>query len=183
LQWEGLKVGGSICIDIYFPHQVIEPQIQAGAELILAPSMTPAGAFLETCAVSCGVPFVLAYSPWSRILDRDGRELAAGGYRSETLRAGYGEPLQQAIINFNAVSLFADFNQQKLTDVQKHYGVKVRVRFDQHNCIFLLESRSPDLSIHEVMREFGLVSRRDYFAHLGPESSARQPMKVETYQG
>jgi hypothetical protein len=145
--------------------------------------MTPAGAFLESCAVSCGVPFVLAYSPWSRILDRDGRELAAGGFRSETLRAGYGEPLQQATLNFNAVSLFADFNQQKIQDVQKHYVDKVRVRFDQPNCVFMLESRSAELSIHEVMREFGLVSRRDYFAQLDPDSSAQQSLKVETRKG
>jgi hypothetical protein len=183
LRWEGITLGGSICIDIYFPHQVIEPQINAGAQLIVAPSMTPAGAFLESCAVSCGVPFVLAYSPWSRILDRDGRELAAGGFRSETLRAGYGVPLQQATINFNAVSLFADFNQQKIKAVQRHYGDKVRVRFNQPNCIFMLESRSPDLAINEVMREFGLVSRRDYFAQLDPDKAAQQPLNNETHHG
>lgn len=172
LQWEGLKLGGAICIDIYFPHQVIEPQIQAGADLFIVPSMTPAGALLDSCAVSYGVPFVLAYSPWSRILDRDGKELAAGGYRSETLRAGYGTPLQQATINFDAVSLFADFNQEKIKDVRRHYGDKVRVRFDQPNCIFVLESRTADLSIKDVMRDFGLISRRDYFAQLDPENAA-----------
>jgi hypothetical protein len=135
--------------------------------------MTPAGAFLDTCAVMYGVPFVLAYSPWSRILDRDGRELAAGGLRSETMRAGYSAPLQQATINFDAVSLFADFNQEKIQDIQRHYGGKVRVRFDQSNCIFFLESRTASLSIKEVMQEFGLVSRRDYFAQLDPENTVR----------
>jgi hypothetical protein len=137
--------------------------------------------------VRYGVPFVLAYSPWSRILDRDGKELAAGGLRSETLRAGYGLPLQQATINFDAVSLFADFNQEKIKNVQRHYGEKVRIRFDQLNCLFVLESRSADLSIDNVMREFGLVSRRDYFAQLDPESvaarSVRKLPKDETHGG
>ena len=88
--------------------------------------MTPGGALLQAHAVTYGVPFILAYSPWSRILDRDGFELAAGGYRSETLRAGFGLPIVQATINFDAVTLFADFNQEKLADVTKHYGAKVR---------------------------------------------------------
>lgn len=171
LLWEGLTVGGGICIDVYFPHSVFAPQMEAGADLFVIPSMTPAGAFLDTCAVLYGVPFVLAYSPWSRILDRDGKELAAGGFRSETLRAGLGAPLQQATINFNAVSLFADFNGEKIEAVQRHYGPKVCVRFDQSNCLFFVESRSVDLSIGEIMREFGLVSRRDYFAQLDPEAS------------
>ena len=169
--WEGLMVGGAICIDVYFPHHVFEQQMEMGADLFVIPSMTPAGTSLDYCAVTYGVPFVLAYSPWSRILDRDGKELAAGGFRSETLRAGFGMPLQQARINFNAVSLFTDFNQEKLQDVQRHYGDKVRIRFDQPNCLFVLESRSADLSVDEIMRQFGLVSRRDYFAQLDPEAA------------
>ena len=187
LQWEGLTVGGAICIDVYFPHHVIEPQMMAGADLFIVPSMTPAGALLDSCAVCYGVPFVLAYSPWSRILDRDGKELVAGGLRSETLRAGYGMPLQQATINFDAVSLFADFNQEKVRDVQRRYGDEVRFRFDQSNCLFVLESRSADLSVGDIMREFGLISRRDYFAQLDPENtsadSARQLVNNEAHGG
>jgi hypothetical protein len=171
IAWEGLRIGGGICIDAYFPCRVFEPQMEAGADLFVLPSMTPVGTFLDTCAITYGVPFVLAYSPWSRILDRDAKELAAGGFRSETLRAGYGSPVQQATLNFDAVSLFADFNQEKLRDVQRHYGHKVRVRFDQSSCVFVLESRSADLNVGEIMSQFGLVSRRQYFAQLDPQSS------------
>lgn len=175
VRWEGLSFGGGICVDLYYPHAVFDPQAAAGVDAFLLPSMTPAGSLLEAYAVTYAVPFVLAYSAWSRILDRDGRELAAGGYRSETLRAGFGSPIQQATINFDAVTLFADFNQSKIADVQRHYGAKVRVRFDQPNCNFLLESRSPDLSVTEIMREFGLVSRREYFAQLGPLPGLNRP--------
>ena len=164
--WEGLRLGGGICIDVYFPHHVFAPQVEAGVDLFIIPSMTPGGNLLDSSALTFGIPFIFAYSPWSRILDRDARELAAGGYRSETLRAGFGTPLQQATINFNAVTLFPDFNQDKLRDVQRHYGNKVRLRFDQSNCVFLLEARSPGLSIGEIMRQFELVSRRDYLASL-----------------
>ena len=171
--WEGLRMGGGICIDVYFPDRVFAPQAEAGVDLFIVPSMTPGGNLLDSSALTFGVPFVLAYSPWSRILDRDARELAAGGYRSETLRAGFGTPLQQATINFDAVTLFPDFNQAKLRDVQRHYGNKVRVLFDQSNCVFLLEARSADLSIAEIMHEFELVSRRDYLASLIAASTDR----------
>jgi hypothetical protein len=173
IRWEGLRIGGGICIDVYYPHVVFDPQIESGADLFVIPSFTPAGSLLDSWAVIYGVPFVLAYSPWSRILDRDGTELAAGGYRSETLRYGFGSPVLLATVNFDAVTLFADHNQEKLNDVQRHYGRNVRIRFNQPNCLFTLESRSADLSVEEVMRQFGLVSRRDYFAQRDPYALKR----------
>ncbi len=181
--WEGLRVGGGICIDVYFPHHVFAPQAEAGVDLFIIPSMTPGGSLLDSSALTFGVPFVFAYSAWSRILDRDARELAGGGYRSETLRAGFGMPMQQATINFNAVTLFPDFNQDKLHDVQRHYGSRVRTRFDQSNCVFLLESRSADLSIDEVMLQFGLVSRRDYLASLLAASEDRSAAPGKLLKG
>ena len=81
---------------------------------------------------------------------------------------GFGSPVLLATINFDAVTLFADHNQEKMRDVARHYGRDVRIRFNQHNCLFTLESRSADLSVDEVMRQFGLVSRRDYFAQNDP---------------
>lgn len=171
--WEGLKLGGAICIDVYYPHIVFDPQIESGADLFVIPSLTPAGSLLDAHAVVYGVPFVLTYSPWSRILDRDGTQLAAGGYRSETLRFGFGSPVQMATINFDAVTLFADHNQNKMVDVARHYGRDVRIRFNQHNCIFTLESRSADLAVDDIMRQFGLISRRDHFAQQDPGASSK----------
>jgi hypothetical protein len=169
IHWEGLKIGGAVCFDVYYPQFVFDPQVASGADLFVIPSLTPAGSVLDFCALTYGVPFVLAYSAWSRILDRDGTELAAGGYRSETLRFGFGSPVLQATINFDAVTLFADYNQEKMRDVQRHYGQKVRIRFNQPNCLFTLESRSADLSVDEVIQQFGLISRRDYFAQHKPK--------------
>ena len=170
IRWEGLTMGGAICFDVYYPHAVFDPQIESGADFFVIPSFTPAGSLLDYCALIYGVPFVLAYSPWSRILDRDATELAAGGYRSETLSFGFGSPVLLVTVNFDAVTLFADHNQEKMRDVERHYGRDVRVRFNQPNCLFTMESRSADLSVKEVMRQFGLVSRRDYFSRHDPEA-------------
>lgn len=175
--WEGLRVGGAICVDLYYPQVVFDPQVESGADLFVIPSLTPAGPVLDYCAVTYGVPFVLAYSPWSRVLDRNGSELAAGGYRSESLRFGFGLPIFTATINFDAVTLFADHNQEKMRDVARHYGSKVRIRFNQSSCLFTLESRSADLSVQEIMRQFGLISRRDHFAKQDP--AARRASTVD----
>ena len=86
------NVGGAVCFDVFYPYAVFDPQLDAGADLFLIPSLTPAGGLLDYYALVYGVPFVLSYSAWSRILDRDGTELAAGGYRSETLRFNFGSP-------------------------------------------------------------------------------------------
>jgi hypothetical protein len=169
IRWEGLTIGGAICFDVYYPRAVFDPQFESGVDLFVIPSLTPGGSVLDYYALIYGVPFVLAYSAWSRILDRDGTELAAGGYRSETLRFGFGSPVLLATVNFDAVTLFADRNQEKMRDVERHYGGNVRIRFNQPNCIFTLESRSADLSVDEVMQKFGLVSRRGYFAQHDPE--------------
>jgi predicted amidohydrolase len=168
IEWEGLKVGGAICFDTYY-QSVFEKQARADADLFLIPSLTPAGQVLNYYALLYGKPMVLAYPAWSRIIDRDGHELAEGGHRWETLRFGFGSPVVLATINFDAVTLFADFNQEKMVEVQRCYGRRVRIRFDQPNGLFFLESRSPELTVQQVMAQFGLISRQEYFARYEPE--------------
>jgi predicted amidohydrolase len=169
IHWEGLKLGGAICFDIYYPW-VFERQVRAGtggsggADLFLIPSFTPGGMHLNFYALNFSTPIILAYPQWSRIIDLDGRELAQGGLRNETIGFGYGQPLVTAAINFNRVVLFADRNQAKINDVLAKHKARVRVTFDQSNSIFVLESRDEKLDVDEIVREFGLISRRDYFA-------------------
>lgn len=180
IHWEGLRLGGAICFDIYYPW-VFERQARAtggGADLFLVLSFTAGGMHLNFYALNLSTPIVLAYPQWSRIIDVDGRELAQGGFRNETLGFGYGQPLVTATINFNRVVLFADRNQTRINDVLAKHKAAVRVTFDQPNAIFVLESRDADLDVNEIVRGFGLISRRDYFAQsfeLIPRSVSGAP--------
>lgn len=162
IDWEGLKIGGGICFDCYYP-EVFQAQVDAGADLFLISSLTPGGDYLNFYALHHSTPVVLAYPGWSRIIDVDGRDLAGGGYRNETLRFGFGSPVVMATINFDRVVLFADLNQSKMNDIQQAYGNRVRITFDQHNVSFILESRSLDLTVHEIVKRFALVPKRCYF--------------------
>jgi predicted amidohydrolase len=162
IEWDGLKVGGAICFDTLFP-EVFRDQAGEGADLFLVPSYWPGGSNLDFYALEYSRPILLAYPAWSRIIDIDGSEIAAGGYRWETLRFGFGSPVVLATINFDRGVFFGNINQQRIVDVQRAYGERVRVRFDQRNVLFVIESRAAELTIAEIVREFGLIERREYF--------------------
>ena len=162
IEWEGLKIGGGICFDCYFPD-IWDQHAALGADLFLVPSLTAGGDYLNFYALHHGVPIVLAYPAWSRIIDITGQTIAEIGYRSEALRFGFGSPIAMATLNFNRISLFADSNQDKMLDVQRAYGKDIRITFDQPNNRFILESRSPDLSVQDIVQKFGLAPLRPYF--------------------
>jgi predicted amidohydrolase len=163
LEWEGIRIGGAICFDTLFP-EVFRCQADRGAQLFLVPSLWPGGDHLNHYALTHSVPVVLAYPAWSRIIDITGKDVAAGGYRNETLRFGFGAPVIFADINFDRVALYGNDNQEKMVDVARHYGERLSIVFDQQNVLFFLESRSPDLGIDAVLKTFDLTPRGDYLA-------------------
>lgn len=162
MEWDGIKIGGAICFDCYFP-EVFTEQADNGAELFLMPSLTPGGRHLEYNAMRLGVPIALAYPALSRIIDLNGRELSAAGYRHETLRFGFGAPVAIATLNFDRTALFASHNQEKILAIQQAHGAAVGVEFDQENCIFILESRSTDLTVRQLIERYHLIPQRQYF--------------------
>lgn len=164
IDWEGIKVGGAICFDTWFP-EVFASQAAAGAQLFLVPSLWPGGTFLNAAALRHSTPIAVAYPAWSRIIDIDGREAVAGGYRNETLRFGYSAPVYTTTLNFDRVTVHADFAQQKMVEIQLAYGEQIRIRFDQDNLLFYLESRSPELKLEEVLKRFELVTLQQFFAN------------------
>jgi len=68
-----------------------------------------------------------------------------------------------ATINFDRVALFGDHNQQKIVEIQRALGAKVRIEFDQQNGTFYLESRSPQLTTRQGVANFDLIFARRYF--------------------
>lgn len=69
-----------------------------------------------------------------------------------------------ATINFDRVTLYGNINQERVVDIERKYGRRVRVQFDQQDYLFFLESCDPDLTVATLMREFGLIASRDYLA-------------------
>jgi predicted amidohydrolase len=163
MEWDGLKIGGAICFDTLF-QEVFRTQAALGADLFLVGSYWPGGSHLNFYAMTYSAPVVLAYPAWSRIIDITGHEIAAAGYRSETLRFGFGTPIAMATINFDRVALYGNINQERIVEIERKYGRKARVTFDQQNVLFFLESRAADLTVRDLIQEFGLVPFPKYVA-------------------
>lgn len=161
IDWDGIKVGGAICFDTWFPD-VFSSQADAGAQLFIVPSLWHGGSFLNAHAITHSTPIALAYPAWSRIIDIDGREIVEGGYRHETLRFGFGSPVYTASLNFDRASVHAEQIQHKIRDIERFYGQRLRIRFDQANSLFYLESRAQDLRIEEVLSRFQLSTIQQF---------------------
>jgi len=147
IEWEGVMVGGAICYDIEYPH-VFADQHRQGAQLFLCPSLTPGGDKLSFYCASLACIDIL------------GHDVVAGGYRHETLRFGFGVPVYVADVNLDsaAFSFGPGRNQESIEPLLRRYGSAVKLTFDQHNCRYSVEVVSPELTIDQVISEFGLVA-------------------------
>jgi len=161
--WRGVKVGGLICFDTCFPEN-LNRLGRERAQLVLCPSLWPGGSQLNHFCKMNASRVALSYPAWSRIIDIDGQEVIEGGYRQETLRFGFGAPVYTATLNFDRVSLYGNGNQEQMVAILQKYGSRVKVTYDQGNCLWFLESRDPDLAESEILQEFRVVTAGDYFA-------------------
>ena len=163
IEWEGLKLGGAICFDSMF-EEVFTSQSAIGADLFIITSLTPGGALLKSYALKYSTPIVMAYPAWSMIIDRDGLTKAAAGYRSETLRFGFGSPIAAADINFDRQSFHHAGNQEKILEIERKYGTRVKIVFDQENSLFYLESCSLEITVADIIAEFKMTTYVQYMA-------------------
>lgn len=161
--WQGIKLGGAICFDTCFPEN-LDGWAREGVQLGIVASLWPGGSQLNNFCKLHASRVAVSYPAWSRIIDLDGREVVEGGYRQETLRFGFGAPVYTATLNFDRLSLYGNQNQQQMVNVLRKYGRRVRMTFDQGNCLWFLESCDPDLAEQDILREFGLITAHDYFA-------------------
>ncbi|NMA20139.1 MAG: carbon-nitrogen hydrolase family protein [Lentisphaerae bacterium] len=161
MKWNNLKIGGAICFDTLYAETY---QRQDGMNLLLCPSRWPGGCQLNFFSGIMNFHTVLAYSYWSRIIASDGTEVAAGGYRNETLRYGFGVPVITATINCDRQNYFGNINQEKMADLEAEYGDQIKIRFDQQNCLWTVESLSPNFTMRDLEQKHGLICRQDYLA-------------------
>ncbi len=160
LHWNNINIGGAICFDSLFEETY---KRQEGAQLLLCPSQWPGGCQLDFYARKMNMIVALSYPDWSRIINSDGKEIASGGYRSESLRFGFGSPVVMATVNFDRQNYYGNHNQEKMADIEGFYGNKVKITFDQPNCQWTIESLSQKLTITQIEHKFKLINQQTYF--------------------
>jgi hypothetical protein len=160
LRWSDITIGGAICFDTLFDETY---KRQEGAQLLLCPSQWPGGCLLDFYARRMNMIVALSYPEWSRIINSDGKEIASGGYRSESRRFGFGSPIVMATVNFDRQNYYGNHNQEKMVDIENFYGEQVKITFDQPDCQWTIESLTPRLTIAQIELDFELINQQAYF--------------------
>jgi len=159
------KIGIQICFDVNWWDEW-EKLKQKGAEIVFFPAAYPAARQLSAIALTNQFYVVSsAQSRISRIYDITGEVLAASGRFQPW--AGAALPLGKRLFEI-------DFHTQKAREIQRKYGDKVELKWYHEDDWFTLASIDPQLTMEELIAEFGLVPLNDYRVRaLGAVEKAR----------
>ncbi len=159
-------IGAQICFDIEW-QDGWRKLAKAGAEIVFWPSAFAGGRAVNTkawqnqyCVVSS------TRKDTSKICDITGEELA---------RTGRWDTWACAAVNLEKVFLHTWPFCQRFKDIYRKYGRKVRIRTFHEEEWSVIESRSLEVRIADVMAEFELVGYRDYIAAAEQEQRRRRP--------
>lgn len=148
------RVGCAICFDLNFPD-VMEGLKRRGAELILFSSMFRGGLILSIWAFKLGV-WIVSSTPgeMSAVVDPLGRVQA--------LSWNYNRIISK-VINLDYAVMHIDYNHAKWDGIKAKYGSGVEIDVSAPEGVFCLYSHMTDVTVDDLIKEFGLERREDYF--------------------
>jgi len=147
------KIGVQICFDANW-HDGWKSLVDAGAEIIFFPSAFPGGRILESLALLNNVFVVPAiWSLHSGIIDNTGRWVAMTDKKHWWTHA---------TIDLERTVFHTDYHEQKIKDIRKKYGKRVKLKVMMPEGWFVLEPVDETLAISSLINEFDLITFRDY---------------------
>lgn len=148
------RIGCAICFDLNF-LDVSDSLSRNRAEIVCFPSAYRGGIATLYWAFKYGFWFVSATpTENSCIVNPLGRLLVES--------FGYS-PTISAAVNTDCVVCHIDFNHGKLPDLKRKYGAQAEVVTVAPEGVFLLTSSHPEVSVYEMIEEFGLETREQYW--------------------
>ncbi len=127
---------------------------QQGVKIVFFPSAYPAVRQLSALALMNQYYVVSSTMRGSfRIYDVSGEVLASSGNYQQW--AGAVLPIGKRLFEI-------DFNAQKVREIQRKHGSKVEVIWFHDDDWFTLASLDPDLTVEDLISEFGLTPLNDY---------------------
>ncbi|MFO7946902.1 MAG: carbon-nitrogen hydrolase family protein [Armatimonadota bacterium] len=158
------KVGAAICFDIKFV-EVGQRLAANGARLVCFGSAFVAGQRLLHWARDFGFYIASSCIRRSYIVDMGGdRFLAETGYQIDEVRNGVVPPMCTAVVNMDREFFHLDENQPRLKECINKYGTGVEWEIYRPEAHFTLASNMPDVTIEEIIEEFGFETWREYLA-------------------
>jgi predicted amidohydrolase len=147
------RIGMAICYDLNFPD-VREGLGAAGAEMIFFSSAYRGGLQLRIWAYELGVYVISAIlAELGQIVDQSGAVLAESTYEALIARR----------INLDRRLLHMDYNWDKMDAILAKYGRDVSFEYFTREACFAVASERDGLSVDDVIAEFELEARADYF--------------------
>jgi len=147
-------LGFAICFDINF-EDAVRSQFGQGVKLAFFPSAYPGGLQLRQWAFKYGVYVVSACSgEESVMIDPLGRVMC----RSSTY-----SPILCRTLNLDYEVLHLNFNYEKLGRVKDKYGPRVELEVSRPEAVLMLSSNAKDITAGDVIKEFKLETREEYF--------------------
>jgi beta-ureidopropionase len=148
-------IGMQICLDVNWRDEWRHLKEQ-GAQIVFWPSAYPAGRQLPALALWNEYYIVSSTKDGAaHIYDITGEVLAASGKYQDW--AGAALPLGKRLFE-------VDYNAAKAQAIQQKYGAKVQVTWYHDSDWFTLASLDPELSVEEIVAEYGLTPLDEYIA-------------------
>jgi predicted amidohydrolase len=148
------RVGFAICFDLNFPD-LREYYRRGEPDIIVFPSMYRGGIQLRLWAYEIGC-FVVSATPGeqSQIVGPLGRVMAES--------YNYDRIISREV-NLDYEILHLDYNSDKFDAIKEKYGTRVRIEVASPEGIFALYSQDECPASREIVEEFSMETREDYF--------------------
>lgn len=149
------KLGFAICFDLNF-RPVGEGNREKGAKLVAFSSMYRGGLSARIWAYDFGYYLVSSTpSEMSHFCTPVGRVLGdLWDY----------QPVMTREVNLDYEILHIDENNRRWADIRRVYGPHVELDIYGPEGIFMMTCHHPEKTVQDIILEFGLKTRRDYFA-------------------
>ncbi|MBI3694958.1 MAG: hypothetical protein HY238_08990 [Acidobacteria bacterium] len=146
-------IGIQICFDVNW-WDTWKRLKEKGVKMLFFPSAFPAARQLSALALMS--QYYVVSSPMrgqSRVYDVSGEVLASSGNYQPW--AGFALPIGKRLFEI-------DYHVDKVRRIQQKYGRKVEVVWFHDDDWFTLASLDPDLTVEDIMQEFGLTPLDGY---------------------
>ncbi len=146
-------IGIQICFDANW-QEAWQNLVRKGAEIIFFCSAFPGSKILESVALLNQVYIVPSiWSLDSGIIDNTGRWLVKSDRFSWWV---------WATIDLERTVFHLDFQGDKVKEIRRRYGDKIKIEIFAPEAWFVLEPNVSEVSISNIIKEFKLVTYRDY---------------------
>ncbi len=147
------KIGAEICFDANWTEDW-QNLANRGAKIVFFPSTFPGGKILEWIAALNQLYIVPStWSVDSGIIDNTGRWLV------KTDRFSWWV---WSTIELERTVFHWDFQEDKVKEIRRKYGDKIKIETFGPEARFVLEPNVPEILISDIIIEFNLVVYRDY---------------------